>query len=46
MTTVLFSLAIFALAVLGLGIGVLLGRCPLRGSCGGASQCLCRRKRP
>lgn len=35
MTTVLFALIIVPLSVGGLGLGVLLGRTPLRGSCGG-----------
>ena len=44
MITLLASLLVFVLAVLGLAIGVMRGRCPLRGSCGGAAECLCRRK--
>ena len=44
MTTLFISLAVFALAVLGMSIGILRGRCPIKGSCGGAAQCLCRRK--
>ena len=52
MMTFLIAFAIFALAVLGLGLGLLLNRGPVQGSCGGlarmpglASDCggLCRR---
>jgi len=35
MTLFLLSFAVIGLAVLGLGIGALAGRGPLRGSCGG-----------
>lgn len=35
MTLFLFSFAVMVLAILGLGVGVLLGRAPLKGSCGG-----------
>ena len=35
MTLFLLSFAVIALAFLGLGVGVLLGRGPLKGSCGG-----------
>ena len=35
MTLFLLSFAVIVLAILGLGAGVLLGRAPLRGSCGG-----------
>ena len=35
MTLFLLSLAVFVLAILGLGVGILLGRGPLKGSCGG-----------
>jgi len=42
METVLFSMVGFALVLLALGIGVLFGRRPLRGSCGGiGGQCDC-----
>jgi hypothetical protein len=35
MTLFLLSFAVFGLAILGLATGILLGRGPLRGSCGG-----------
>ncbi len=35
MTTVFFALIIVLLSVGGLSIGVLFGRAPLRGTCGG-----------
>lgn len=35
MTVLLLSFAIMLLAVLGLSLGVLLGRRPIQGSCGG-----------
>jgi hypothetical protein len=35
MTLFLLSFAVIVLAILGLGAGVLLGRGPLKGSCGG-----------
>lgn len=35
MTLFLLSFAVILLAIVGLGAGVLLGRGPLRGSCGG-----------
>lgn len=37
MTLFLFSFGIFALSGLGLAIGVLAGRKPIKGSCGGVS---------
>lgn len=39
MTTVLLTIGIFALAAVGLGVGVLLKRHPIQGSCGGV-ECL------
>ncbi len=44
MTTLLISLAVFALAVPGMAIGILRDREPIQGSCGGCTKCLCRRK--
>lgn len=44
MSTVILSLAIFALAVVGMAIGILRGRSPIKGSCGGCTNCLCKRK--
>ncbi len=48
MTLFLLSFAVIALAILGLAAGLLLGRGPLRGFCGGdalLTVCsLCRRK--
>lgn len=38
MTVFLLSLAVIALAVLGMAVGVLFGRAPLSGSCGGLAQ--------
>ncbi|MDH3231786.1 MAG: hypothetical protein OEN55_18500 [Alphaproteobacteria bacterium] len=35
MTLFLLSFAVIGLAILGLGAGALLGRGPLKGSCGG-----------
>lgn len=44
MTTLLLAVLVFGLAVLGLAVGMLAGRRPLGGSCGGCGACLCRRK--
>jgi len=41
MGTLVLSFAIILLAVLGLAAGVMLGRAPLRGSCGGHGCELC-----
>ena len=46
MITTLFTIAIFLLAVIGLGVGVMCQRGPLKGSCGGCGKCLCQRKKP
>jgi len=45
MMTFLIAVAVFLLAVLGLGIGVATGRRPLGGSCGNCTECLLRRVR-
>lgn len=39
MTTVLASIVIVLLAIGGLAVGVLVGRRPIAGSCGGLAQC-------
>ncbi|PWJ16959.1 hypothetical protein [Jannaschia seohaensis] len=38
MTETLFAIAIFALAALGLGLGLVFGRRPVRTSCGAADR--------
>lgn len=45
MTTVLLTVVVFMLAVLGLGLGVALGRRSIKGSCGGCADCVCRDER-
>ena len=53
METIFLSLIIILLAIAGLGIGVLAGREPLKGSCGGlachkglsCANCAAKRKR-
>ena len=37
MSTFVLAFAITVLAIAGMAVGVLLGRAPIRGSCGGAS---------
>lgn len=39
MPTILASIVIVLLAIAGLAVGVLLGRRPIAGSCGGLAQC-------
>jgi hypothetical protein len=43
MTTMLLTVVIFLLAVLGLAVGVMLHRSPIKGSCGGCAACLYKR---
>lgn len=43
MTTILFAIPLFLLAVAGLALGFILRRRPLPGSCGNCSDCLIRR---
>ena len=41
LTTVLLSFVVIALAILAMGVGVLAGREPIRGSCGGLNGKRC-----
>ena len=41
MASLILVFLIFLLAIAGLGVGVLLGRAPLQGSCGGISCAAC-----
>ncbi len=43
MTTILFTLVLFLLAVAGMALGLLLRRKPLGGSCGNCTECVVRR---
>lgn len=43
MTTILFAVPLFILAVIGLALGLILRQRPLGGSCGNCSECLVRR---
>lgn len=43
MTTLLIAVPLFLLAVAGLGLGLILGRRPLGGSCGNCTNCLVRK---
>jgi hypothetical protein len=43
MATFVFTLVIVLASIAGLAAGILLGRAPLRGSCGGCTACkVCR----
>ena len=41
MTVFIATLIVFAVALLALGLGTMLGRRPLQGSCGGIGRCAC-----
>ena len=43
MTTMLFAIPLFVLAVAGLALGVVLRQRPLHGSCGNCRECLIRK---
>ena len=43
MTTMLIAIPLFLLAVTGLGLGFILRRRPLSGSCGNCANCLVRK---
>jgi len=43
MTTLLFAVPLFILAVIGLALGLILRQRPLGGSCGNCTECLVRR---
>lgn len=45
MTTVLLAVLVFMFAVLGLGLGLVLGRGSIKGSCGGCADCICKDER-
>lgn len=46
METIILAIVLFALAGCGLGIGVMFGREPVKGSCGGLNcgECACGRE--
>jgi hypothetical protein len=43
MTTILIAIPLFLLAVVGLGLGLIIKRRPLGGSCGNCTNCLVRK---
>jgi len=43
MTTILIAIPLFLLAVIGLGLGIILRRRPLGGSCGNCTRCLVKK---
>ncbi len=45
-TTILFSFLIFALAVTGLSIGIIVKGKPIKGHCGGGDHCSCESSEP
>ena len=42
MATLLATMVLVGLAMLGLGLGPVLGRSPVEGSCGAGGRCSCR----
>ena len=44
MIIILLTVVIFIFAVSGLALGVMFGRSPIKGSCGGCADCICRKK--
>jgi hypothetical protein len=46
MTTLLISIPLFLVSVLGLGIGYFIRKRPLCGSCGNCAACILKRVKP